>query len=297
MSSTHVLITGINGFVGRILRRSLEDRGYRVSGIDIASMDPAVLKADITDAAAVMKCMEELSPDFIFHLAAISQTDSANPALLYSINVTGTLNVISAAVRTNNKPGLLLVSSAQVYGIVDDARQPIREDSPIMPVNHYGASKAACEHIARVFHYDHDLPLIIVRPFNHTGRGQDPHFIIPKIAAAIRGGKESIELGDLSVIRDFLDVRDVADAYIRLMERLPDGETFNVSSGTGYRLTDLFSMMQEISGARLAVRTTGSLMRKKEIARSIGDASALQHCLNWRPAYGIRNTLEWILSE
>ena len=297
MSTTHVLITGINGFVGRILRRSLEDRGYRVSGIDIASKDPAVLKADITDAVAVMKCMEELSPDFIFHLAAIAQTDSANPSLLYSINVTGTLNVLSAAVRIDKKPGLMLVSSAQVYGVVDDSRQPIREDSPIMPVNHYGASKAACEHIARVFHYDHELPLVIVRPFNHTGRGQDPHFIIPKIAAAIRDGKESIELGDLSVIRDFLDVRDVADAYIRLMERLPDGETFNVSSGTGYRLTDLFSMMQEISGSRLAVRTTGSLMRKNEIVRSIGDSSTLQQCLDWRPAYGIRNTLEWILSE
>jgi GDP-6-deoxy-D-talose 4-dehydrogenase len=297
MSSKQVLITGINGFVGSVVRRSLEEKGYRVSGIDTASKDPAVRKADITDLVAVTRCLEEFSPDFIFHLAAIAQVDSSNPSLLYSINVNGTMNVLSASARMKKKPGLLLVSSAQVYGIVDGSRQPIREDAPIRPVNHYGASKAACEHIARVFHFEHGLPLVIVRPFNHTGRGQSPHFIIPKIAAAMREKKQSIELGNLSVIRDFMDVRDVADAYIRLMERMPDGETFNVASGTGHRLTDLLGMMQEISRSTITINTADSLLRKNEIVMSIGDASALQQCLNWRPSYSIRDTLEWILSE
>lgn len=297
MTIRNILITGINGFVGSVLRRSLEEKGYVVSGIDTASNDPTVRKADITDLAAVMKCMEELSPDFIFHLAAIAQVDSINPALLYSINVNGTMNILSAAARLKSKPGLLLVSSAQVYGIVDDSHQPIREDSPIRPVNHYGASKAACEHIASVFHYEHNLPLIIVRPFNHTGRGQNPHFVIPKIVSAIHNKKDSIELGNLSVIRDFMDVRDVVDAYIRLMERLPDGGIFNVASGTGYRLTDLLNLIQELSQTTLVIKKSDSLLRKNEIIKSIGDSSALQQCLSWRPCYSIRDTLEWILSE
>jgi nucleoside-diphosphate-sugar epimerase len=297
MNIKNIVITGINGFVGSILRRSLEEKGYHVFGIDTVSKDPGIRQVDITDLPAVIKCMDELSPDFIFHLAAISWVDSINPSLLYSINVNGTINILSAAARLKNKPGLLLVSSAQVYGIVDDSRQPIRENSPIRPVNHYGASKAASEHIARVFHDDHDLPLIIVRPFNHTGRGQNPHFIIPKIVSAIREKKNGIELGNLSVIRDFMDVRDVVDAYIRLMERLPDGETFNVASGTGYRLNDLLDLIQELSQTTLDIKQSDSLLRKNEIIKSVGDSSALQQCLNWRPSYGIRDTLEWILSE
>jgi GDP-6-deoxy-D-talose 4-dehydrogenase len=297
MNIKNILITGINGFVGSILRRELEKQGYHVFGIDTIANDPAVRQADITDLTAVTRCMEELSPDFIFHLAAISWVDSANPSLLYSININGTINILTAASRLTNKPGLLLVSSAQVYGIVDDSRQPIREDAPISPINHYGASKAAAEHVARIFHYDNDLPLIIVRPFNHTGRGQNPHFIIPKIIAAIRERKHDIELGNLSVIRDFLDVRDVVNVYIQLMRRLPDGGIFNVSSGNGYRLKDLLILIQELAHMTLDIQQSDSLIRKNEIITSIGDSSALQQCLNWRPSYTIRDTLEWILSE
>jgi nucleoside-diphosphate-sugar epimerase len=297
MSNKNILITGINGFVGSILRRSLEEKGYHVFGIDTESRDPAVLKADISNLPAVISCVEELSPRFIFHLAAISRVDSIDPSLLYAINVNGTINLLSSAVRLKNKPGFMLVSSAQVYGIVDDSFQPVTEGAAICPVNHYGASKASAEHIARVFHFDHGLPLVIVRPFNHTGRGQNPHFIIPKIISAVREKKRSLELGNLSVIRDFMDVRDVTDAYIRLMEHLPDGEVFNVASGTGYRLSDILNLIQELSQTILEIKQTDSLLRKNEIIKSIGDSSALQRYLDWKPAYSIRDTLEWILSE
>ncbi|HOD13427.1 MAG TPA: GDP-mannose 4,6-dehydratase [Spirochaetota bacterium] len=297
MSYNNILITGINGFVGSILRRSLEVKGYHVFGMDTESRDTAVRQTDITNLPAVMKCMEELSPDFVFHLAAISRVDSVDPSLLYAINVNGTMNLLSAAVSMKKKPGFLLVSSSQVYGIVDASLQPITEDTPLRPVNHYGASKASAEHIANVFRIEHGLPLVIVRPFNHTGRGQNPHFIIPKIVSAVREKKQGLELGNLSVIRDFMDVRDVTDAYIRLMERLPDGEIFNVASGTGYRLSDLLTMIQELSKTTLDIKHSDSLLRKNEIIKAIGDSSALQQCLNWRPAYSIRDTLEWLLTE
>ena len=94
-----------------------------------------------------------------------------------------------------------------------------------------------------------------------------------------------------------MDVRDVVDAYIRLMERLPDGGIFNVASGTGYRLTDLLNLIQELSQTTLVIKKSDSLLRKNEIIKSIGDSSALQQCLSWRPCYSIRDTLEWILSE
>ena len=293
----NILITGINGFVGSILRVSLGSKGHQVSGIDVRSNDERTRAVDITDYAAVMRHVKELAPDIIFHLAAISRVDYANLSLLYNINVNGTLNLLTAAAQLENKPAFILVSSSQVYGIVGDADQPITEQAAVKPVNHYGASKASAEHIARVFHYEHGLPVAIVRPFNHIGRGQDPHFVIPKIIRAVQEKKGEIELGNLSVVRDFLDVRDVVDAYVRLMEHFPDGGTFNVAGGTGYRLSDLLHLILEISGAPLSVKQSDTLMRKNEIVKAIGDSSALQTLCGWRPAHSIRETLEWILSE
>jgi nucleoside-diphosphate-sugar epimerase len=293
----NILITGINGFVGPILRSSLESKGHQVSGIDVRSSDERTRAVDITDQAGVMRHVKDLAPDFIFHLAAISRVDYANPSLLYNINVNGTLNLLMAAAQLAKKPEFMLVSSSQVYGIVSDADQPIGEQAAIRPVNHYGASKASAEHIARVFHHEYGMPVAIVRPFNHIGRGQDPHFVIPKIIKAIREKKEEIELGNLSVVRDFLDVRDVVDAYVRIMEHFPDGGTFNIAGGTGYRLSDLLNLILEISGSPLVIKHSGSLMRKNDIVKTIGDSSSLHALCGWRPAHSIRETLEWILSE
>lgn len=293
----NILITGINGFVGRILRHTLEDKGYTVSGIDVQSGDRSVHAVDITDQAAVMRCIEELAPDFIFHLAAISRVDYANPSLLYAINVTGTLNLLTAASRLQKKPCFLQVSSSQIYGIVDDASQPISEQTPIRPVNHYGASKASAEHLAQVFHHESGLPVSIVRPFNHIGRGQDPHFVIPKIIRSIKDKKSAIQLGNLSVIRDFLDVRDVVDAYIRIMEHFKDGSIFNIAGGTAYKLSDLVALIQEIAGVTLAIHHSDSLYRKNEIVKAIGDSTAFKSQYNWQPVYSIRDSLEWILAE
>jgi len=293
----NILITGINGFVGTILRRLLEEKGYPVSGFDMRSTGVNVRSVDITDQAAVMRNMEELRPDFIFHLAAISRVDYTNPTLLYSINVTGTLNLLTAAAHLPKKPGFLLVSSSQIYGIVDEASQPITEQAPIRPVNHYGASKASAEHLVQVFHHEHGLPITIVRPFNHIGRGQDPHFVIPKIVKSIRENNTTIQLGNLSVMRDFLDVRDVGDAYIRIMENFKDGGVYNIASGTAYRLSDLVDVIQEIARVKLDIHHSDSLIRKNEILKAIGDSSSFKKQYNWHPMYSIRDSLEWILSE
>lgn len=293
----NVLITGINGFVGKILRRSLEEKGISVSGIDMRSDDDAVHAVDITDQKSVIRCMNAIRPDFIFHLAAISRVDYDNPSLLYHINVTGTLNLLIAAAQCSKMPRVLLISSSQVYGVVPKEQQPIGERTAVMPVNHYGASKAAAEEIARVFHHEYGLPVAIARPFNHIGRGQDQHFVIAKIIKAVREKTPEITLGNLSVTRDFLDVRDVVDAYIRLMERFPDGEVFNIASENGYRLEDLLAIIQEISGFKLNITRSESLLRKNEIVMSVGDSAAFRKSHYWRPAHSITETLRWILSE
>ncbi len=292
-----ILITGINGFVGRILRESLKKRGHQVYGIDIKSFDPAVSAADITDSAAIGRIIEEIAPEAICHLAAISRVAYSDPSNLYNINVNGTINLLNASVRLDPPPQFLLASSCQVYGIVDDEKQPIKENYEVKPINHYGASKAASEYIAQGFHRVHGLPMAIVRPFNHIGRGQNPHFVVAKIISAIKEKKTEIELGNLSVIREFIDVRDVVEVYVKLMEQFPDGMTINIASGRGYKVYDIIQLLEKISGVHLKILNSESLLRQNEMVKLIGDGNSLKKLYNWHATFSIEDTLEWILSE
>jgi nucleoside-diphosphate-sugar epimerase len=292
-----ILVTGINGFVGPILRKALESKGHLVYGIDMHSPDSHVYPLDITDASAVTQCVEGISPDFIYHLAAISKVAYEDPSRLYTININGTINLLTASVNLKKKPNVLFVSSCQVYGIVEDSNQPITEETKVNPINHYGASKCAGEHIARVFHSIYELPVAIVRPFNHTGKGQTPDFIIPKIIRAVKGKNTEIILGDTEVIREFMDVRDVVDIYSALCERFPNGKTFNIASGRGYKLSDILQLIQDMTGIQLKIKSSESLFRKNEIKKLIGDGTALKESYGWKPAHGIKETLEWLLTE
>ncbi len=283
--------------MGAELRRTLREKGHDVYGIDVSGGGDGFRSVDLTDAPSLIECVDEISPDCIFHLAAVSRVDFNDPSKIYEVNVAGTVNLLSASLRLPRLPRVLVISSSQVYGIVDPEFQPINEKQPINPVNHYGASKAACEHISLAFYRDQGLPVTVARPFNHIGRGQDPHFFVPKIVEAAREKKLAIEVGDTSVIRDFLDVRDVVEAYIMMMEQFPEGKSFNIAGGIGYRLSDIVNLIQELSGITFRITRADTLMRKNEITTTIGDSSALTHCIGWSPSHSIRDTLEWMLSE
>jgi len=289
-----VLITGINGFVGKILHKVLLDKGYDVYGIDIHSEDDKILSADITDYNSLERNILNISPDFIVHLAAVSRTDNENPELLYRINVNGTLNILRAAVKMKIKPKFLLVSSSYVYGNIEESKQPITEDDEIYPVNHYGASKAASENIGRAFKNEYGLPLVIARPFNHIGVGQDKHFIVPKIIRTIKDKRNTIELGNVKTVRDFLDVRDVVSAYLRIIDNFMDNEVFNIASGNGVMISEIINLIEKISGNKLKIRTEGSLLRSSEIFHLLGDYTKIKEKLSWHPVFNLKETLEWI---
>lgn len=292
-----VLITGINGFVGKYLRNALEEEGLEIYGIDIKSSDENIYSIDITDPLAINHCISEISPHFIIHLAAISRVDFNNPGLIYNINVNGTLNILQASATQKFKPKVLLVSSSQVYGIVEESLQPILEKTAVKPVNHYGASKAAAENIAGAFYHEYGLPLVIVRPFNHIGRGQNQHFVVPKVIQAFKKKEKEIELGNIHVERDFLDVRDVVDAYLKLLDNFPEGEVFNIASGKGFTISDIIQMLEKTTGHQLIIKRGENLIRKNEINSSIGDFCKIRKKFNWQPVFDVNETLEWILNE
>lgn len=292
-----IVITGINGFAGKILRDNLIKHGAEVYGIDLQGGLENVFSADIADLESINNIFKKIAPDFIFHLAAVSRVDSKTPLNIFKINVDGTLNVLIAAAAQDKMPRFLYVSSSQVYGNADISLQPIRENFPVSPVNLYGASKAAAENIVRAFRMEFGLPSVIVRPFNHTGRGQQDHFIIPKLVSAFKGRKKEISIGDINVRRDYLDVRDVVDAYVIIMDNFTDGETFNISSGRSILISDIIQKLKALTGHEPALIPEKGLLRKNEISYSEGDSSRIRRMLNWKPRYSLEDTLSWMLED
>jgi len=243
----------------------------------------------------VEELIGNVRPDAIAHLAAISFVLSRDIQDIYRINIFGTLNLLKAASLLSPMPRFLLISSSQVYGNVPAADRPIRESASVEPVNHYGASKAACETVARAFRAEAGLPLVVARPFNHTGAGQPSHFVVPKIVDAFRRGADELSLGNTGVVRDFLDVRDVVNAYALLLEQFPEGKTFNIAGGRGFTIPEILSIASKKAGRAIAVLYDEGLVRANDIVQAVGDASLLRRETGWAPVYALEDTVGWMM--
>ncbi len=282
-----VLLTGAAGFTGRYVKAALVAAGYRVHGWG-AGADESV---DITDRQAVADAVQRIAPDYVVHLAAIAFVAHGDVGAIYEVNVVGTrylLEALSALPRGPRK--VLLASSANVYG---DRPGAIVEDTPFHPQNDYAVSKVAMEYMARV--WAARLPILVVRPFNYTGVGQDEQYLLPKIVAHFRRGESVIELGNIDVWRDFNDVRAVADIYVRLLNAETRDEVYNVCSGQEISIREIISVASELSGREIEVRVNRAFVRSNEVVRLHGDRSRLEALLGPLPDYDIRNTVRWML--
>lgn len=291
------LVTGIAGFTGRYLAEALAKRGVAVVGIAQSSAAVAnvdrVHAVDITDLAALRDVVRAEKPDFIVHLAAISFVVHDNIDEIYRTNLMGTRNLLEAAAALDTAPrSILLASSSNVYGNRQEGI--MRESMAPDPVNDYSVSKVAAEMVAGL--YRSRLPICIVRPFNYTGVGQAPAFLIPKIMQHVRDRARSIRLGNLEVARDFSDVRFVVEAYCRLLETpRAIGRTVNVSSGQAYSLAEVLSTVAAIAGYALDVDVDPALMRSNEVRKLWGDSSLLDELVGPLDRIPLEDTLRWML--
>ncbi|MGR5220936.1 GDP-mannose 4,6-dehydratase [Vibrio parahaemolyticus] len=288
-SMNKVLLTGVDGFTGKYVEQELNSRGYSVVGLVHRNANQGQVACDLTDRQAVIACLEQVQPNYIIHLAALSFVGHADQKAFYDVNVFGALNLLEAAKELGLKlEKVVFASSANIYGNPEDV-ECISEVVPPSPVNHYAMSKLAMEHMAKLWFSEY--PMIITRPFNYTGPGQAEHFLIPKIVSHFKRNASEIELGNTDVSRDFSDVRDIALAYANLLESDAQSEIVNLCSGQVTSLQAIISMMEEIAGYKIKVRVNPDFVRANEIKVLGGDNTKLMSLTGKAPSIKIEKTL------
>lgn len=298
-----VMLTGAQGFTGQHLVPLLRAAGWDIWSLDRsasagAGLLPAAqcLQADLLDEVALKSAVHQISPQAVVHLAAIAFVGHGSADDFYRVNVVGTRHLLQALSTLPVKPQcVLLASSANIYGNSHEGALP--ESTTANPANDYAVSKLAMEYMARL--WLPQLPVVLVRPFNYTGLGQSPQFLIPKIVDHARRKAEVIELGNLDVDRDFSDVRDVAAAYVRLLDSatqgLVVGGVFNVGSGRTWSLREVLAQVQQISGHAMEVCVNPAFVRANEVRSLRADTTALERVIGeWR-SHPLEDSLRWML--
>ena len=299
-----VLVTGAAGFAGTWLVRALLADGHTVVAASQDGTSSAALSGagaewtamDVTSAESVEAALERAGPQQVYHLAGQASVAGSfgDPLGTWDVNATGTLRLAQAlpeAVR------LLVVSSAEVYGVVPDDEQPIGEDRPLRPCNPYAASKAAAEMAA----LQARGPVVVARSFNHTGPGQDERFALASFArqlAEIRQGhcEPVLRVGNLSARRDLLDVRDVARAYVRLMDEGEAGQVYNVCSGHAVSMSDAVEQLIALSGTGARLEVDPERVRPVDVPLLCGSGARLR-ALGWAPGIAFHDTLADLLGS
>ncbi len=291
-----VLVTGAGGFTGRHLCALLRESGCRVFGLVETPTGAAdEIAANLHDPAAVAAAVGEAAPDQVVHLAAIAFPGHARADEIYRTNLSGTLTLLEALVaRRAGGNGVVLASTGTVYGAVEASA--LDEDAPTAPATHYAVSKLAMEQMARLF--GSALPITIVRPFNCTGPGQREPYLVPKLVRHFAQRAGSIDLGNIDVVRDFIDVRSAADAYRRLL-KAPDvgGKTFNLCSGVGVSVRELVAMLERITGHAVDVRIDPRFVRAGEPGRIVGSPARLHAAAGVPTPIDLSTTLVDMLGE
>lgn len=310
--SERLLITGGTGFVGSHLAEHLTSEapgwdlhltsfGSPTQGAELGLPSSQLHQLDLTEIKAVEALLAHLRPDVIIHLAALASVGNSfsQAAAVLSNNIVLQQQLLDAITRIVPKARLLIVSSAEVYGHSAPDEFPIDESHPLRPINPYGVSKAAQDLLAQSYFYSHQLDVVRVRPFNHTGERQSPAFALPafarQIVAVERGEQAVIKVGNLTPERDVSDVKDVVRAYWLLVNQGVAGEVYNLGSGQARSMESILNEMIGLAQVSIKYQVDEKLWRAAELARMVADASKLK-ALGWSPEIPFATTLSRLLN-
>ena len=307
-----VLITGIAGFAGSHLANYLvRQSNVEVHGIvhrherriQHVRAQLQLHRGDLRNALWISELIQQIQPDITLHLAAWSDVGGSwqQPWTTYELNIQCQLNLLEALRRWMPTCRILVVTSNEVYGLVQPHDLPIDEETPFRPNNPYGVSKIAQDMMALQYWNSHQLPTIRARSFNHIGPDQADDFVasafarqIAEIEVGIRA--PTVAVGNLDAARDFTDVRDVVRAYWLLMEHGAVGEVYNIGSGQQYPIRRLLEQLLALSTVPVEVTVDPARLRPSDVPVSICDNRRLVATTGWQPEYSLTRSLTDLLN-
>jgi UDP-glucose 4-epimerase len=299
-----IVITGGAGFIGSAIIAKLQEE-YDVYVIDNLSFgsrnfirlsDDHFFQVDILDRQRLKSILLSINPHQILHLAAIHFIPYCNqhPFESSNINIQGTLNMLDAAEKLGSLELMFFASTAAVYPISDSA---LKEDHPVNPLDIYGLSKLAGEHLFNEFHFKTKIPTLICRFFNAFGPNETNPHLIPEIQKQINTGLRTIRLGNLTPKRDFIHTSDMATAIQLLIKKFKSGiEIFNLGRGIEYSVNEIVLAFERQLGSKITVEVDPAKVRKVERMHLLADIQKLRAFIDWEPRINIDEGIKTLLT-
>jgi len=304
-----VLVTGGAGFIGSTLIRKLLEKNYSVTVLDNLSIglrdnlpknnELRLVTGDVRDPELILRVARGHS--YVMHLAAQAFIPLSYelPLQVAQANALGSINVFKACLNSNIKR-LVHISSSEVYGSAKYT--PMDERHPLCPQSTYAVAKAAADMWAQTFHWEHKLPVVILRPFNTFGpRESLPYFIPEMIRQCLK--EPMIRVGNLKTTRDFTYVEDTTKAMVNALETEKiEGEIINIGTNKTHKMKEVLDLIKkETKAQQKKVVTDKSRLRPKDVATLITDNSRARKILGWKPetqfSEGIKETVQWYINN
>ena len=310
-----LLITGFTGFVSQHFLELLnkEEPGSVVLGIDKNSPDfnfsaysdltISFKNIDLLDRSATDKVLGSFLPEYILHLASVSSVAQSwhTPLDSFVNNTNIFLNLVEQIRISKSKCRILSVGSSEEFGEVTEKELPLTEEHPLKPVSPYAVARVSQELLSKIYADGFSLDIVMTRSFNHIGPGQRDVFVISSFAKQLvqlaknKSTNKVITTGNLFIIRDFVDVRDVVKAYFLLLKNGRKGEVYNICSGKGIVLKDIILKMSELLGIKVETIVNQELIRPNENKKVIGSRQKIKDELGWQPEIDIEKSLSDII--
>lgn len=301
------LITGAGGFVGRYLcEYLLAQSDWELLGTvypepaEASRPQPylSLVPLDLRDTGRVGELIGDFRPDVVFHLAAQSHVPSsfADPWQTLENNLRAQLNVLEGVRRAGLSSRVIVIGSNEEYGWPRPEDLPLTEESPLRPVNPYAISKVGQDFMGLQYHLAYGMDVLRLRPFNHTGPGQAPHFVVPAFArqiARIEAGLQEpvVRVGNLEVARDFTDVRDIVRAYYMAAVAGEPGEVYNLASGRAHSIRWILETLLSFTDAEVRIEVDPALYRPADASIIYGSAEKFRCRTGWEPRIPFEQTL------
>jgi len=307
LKNKEILVTGGCGFIGSEVTKQLSNIGANVTIFDNLSSGKEeyiknltnvhLIKADLCDDSKVQSAIQE--KDFVINLAALPFIPDSYyyPKKFFDVNVNGTIELALAAIKEKKIQRFIHISSSEVYG---SARYiPMDENHPTIPQSTYAVSKLAGERVIFTIHKEHNLPAVIIRPFNSFGPNITQPYIIPEIINQLLNDSNEIKLGNIHSKRDLTFVSDTARAIIlSLVVEGVIGETLNVGSQRSVSVINLVKMISKIMSKEVKIKIEPDRFRPFDVDTLVCNYDRADRLLEWKPEVsiedGLSETINWV---